>query len=355
MSFQIRDYIQDYGNEDEIKLNLRKRLAEYFQCGYCYPVSNGTVAIEVALKALELPRGSAVLLPDLSFIATATAVANCGLIPVYADISAEYFGVTLEGLKAKYHPGIRAVIVVHLAGVANREIMAIKDFCREHNIYLIEDCAQAFSASVNGKKVGTIGDIGTYSLQSSKLVNCGEGGFILTDSQDLYLKCELLSNWGYSPQYGKFDPALPSSNCRLSAVQSFLVLKQLEVIDAIIAERLARVAELNKVATSLGIRVRMPEPAVGFFDCPFFFAIESQTKINTLGPHGEYPMRKSTIVKSILTRLYPDLLEKYRFHNPQSEAKWNSDFLLENVDLINIRQQDHLSPGEILKPYQKYS
>lgn len=353
MGFEVKDYLKDYSNsDDEIKLNLSKELARYFQCGFCYPVSNGTVAIEVALKALELPRGSEVLIPDLSFIATATAVANCGLIPVYADISPDYFGLTLEGLKAKYHPGIRAVIVVHLAGVANREIMAIKDFCQEHHLYLIEDCAQAFSASVQGKKVGTIGDIGTYSLQSSKLVNCGEGGFILTDNEALFMKCELISNWGYSPRYGKSDLSLPSSNFRLSAVQSYLVLKQLEMIDDIVAERLAKVSALKEAATSMGITVKMPEPAAGFIDCPFFFVIGSQTKIYTIEPRAEYPMRNSTIVKAILKRFYPDLLEKYQALNPNDGTKWNSDCLLEEVNFINIRQYRHLSPTELFEPYR---
>jgi perosamine synthetase len=352
MTYRICDYIKDYGSDNEIKSELIKSLSEYFGCGYCYPVSNGTVAIEIALKALDIPRGSCVIVPDLSFIATATAVANCGLIPVFADISREHFGLTLDALKSKLNKDVRAVIVVHLGGFVNREILEIKDFCKSNNLYLIEDCAQAFSASVSGKKVGTIGDIGTYSLQTSKLINCGEGGFILTDNEDIHVKCEMISNWGYSPEYGRFDPNLPSSNFRLSAVQSYLVLKQLSMVDEIIKERLKRAAELEEAFNLNGIAIKIPAKEEKFFDCPFYLPVESKNKINTIEPKTEYPMRKSNIVKAILNRFFPDLLEAYNGYNKDTGFEWSSDKLLCEVDLINISQKNNLSALEIIKEYK---
>ncbi len=352
MSYKICDYISDYSSDNEIKSELSKSLAEYFGSRYCYPVSNGTVALEIALKALEIPRGSCVIVPDISFIATATAIANCGLIPVFADISPEYFGLTLESLKSKLNKDVRAIIVVHLGGFVNREILEIKDFCRSNSLYLIEDCAQAFSSSVSDRKVGTIGDVGTYSLQTSKLINCGEGGFILTGDQDIHIKCEMISNWGYSPEYGKFDPNLPSSNFRLSAVQSYLVLKQLSMVDEIIKERLMRVAELEEAFNSNGIETKIPLKKEKFFDCPFYLPVKSSNKINTIEPRAEYPMRKSNIVKTILGRLFPDLLDAYGEYNNDTGLKWSSDMLLSEVDLINISQKNGLSPMEIVKDYK---
>ncbi|MDP4183115.1 MAG: aminotransferase class I/II-fold pyridoxal phosphate-dependent enzyme [Bacillota bacterium] len=351
MSYKIKDYIKDYSSDSEIKSELAKRLSEYFESRYCYPVSNGTVAIEIALKALDIPRGSCVIVPDISFIATATAVANCGLVPVFADVSKEHFGLTLNALKSKLNKNTRAVIVVHLGGFVNREILEIKDFCKSNGLYLIEDCAQAFSSSVSGKKVGTIGDVGTYSLQASKLINCGEGGFILTDDAAIQIKCEMISNWGYSPEYRKFDSNLPSSNFRLSAVQSYLVLKQLSMVDEIIKERLDRVAGLKEAFNSSGIATKIPMKEEKFFDCPFYLPVESQNKINTIEPRAEYPMRKSNIVKAILNRFFPDLLEAYNEYNKDAGFEWSSDKLLCEVDLINISQKSNLSAMEIIKEY----
>jgi len=350
--YHTNDYIADYGDDNEIKAELRKRLAAYFECGFALPVANGTVAIEIALKALDIERGSLVILPDISFIATATAVANCGLIPVYADISADYFGLTLASLESKYNQKVRAVIAVHYAGFVNREIFAIKDFCKNNHLYLIEDCAQAFAASISGKKVGTIGNIGTYSLQSSKLINCGEGGFLLTDHEAIATKCDMLANWGNTDTYSKFDPHLPSSNFRLSAVQSYLVLKQLAMVDEIVAQRLSRVSELEAACDQLGVEPKIPAKKVGIFDCPFSLPVKSKMKINTLEPRVEYPMRKSNIVKAIFKRFFPDLLGTYNESNKDSEAIWTSNQLLEEVDFINISQQKNKSCKEILEPYK---
>ncbi|HEX9059242.1 MAG TPA: aminotransferase class I/II-fold pyridoxal phosphate-dependent enzyme [Clostridia bacterium] len=352
MTYKINDYIKDYPGDEEAKSELRKNLASYFECGFAFPVSNGTVAIEIPLKALNIPRGSCVIVPDISFIATATAIANCGLVPIYADVSEEYFGITLKSIKEKLNDEVKAVIVVHLGGFVNREIFAIRDFCKQNNIYLIEDCAQAFSSSASGKKVGTIGDAGTYSLQTSKLIQSGEGGFILTDDKDLSIKFEMLSNWGYSPTYQMFDHHIPSSNFRLSAVQSYLVLKQLSMVEKIIEERLKRVSELEEACSSMNIETKMPGGGDSFFDCPFFLPVKSKEKINTIEPRAEYPMRKSNIVRSILGRFYPDLIKRYNEYNSDSGNVWSSDRLLQNIDFINISQKKSLSATEILNPYR---
>jgi perosamine synthetase len=144
MLFKFDDYLPDFTTETEIKDSLKRALGKFFNCNHVILVVNGTTAIEIALKALGLKRGTPVIVPDLSFIATATAVANCGLIPVYADISAEYYGLTLESVKQEYtqHQNTGAVVLVHFGGYVNREIFAIKAFCAAHHLYLLEDCAQ---------------------------------------------------------------------------------------------------------------------------------------------------------------------------------------------------------------------
>jgi len=107
-------------SEKEVKANLERAMKNEFACSDVCFVSNGTHAIEVLLTAMDLPRGAKVLVPELSFMATATAVARCGLIPVFADVSRDYLGLTLESVKAKANENLAAVIVVHLAGFVNR-------------------------------------------------------------------------------------------------------------------------------------------------------------------------------------------------------------------------------------------
>lgn len=352
MGYEIRNYLPDFTGEEEVKAELKNCLCTYLGCKYCIPVSNGTVAIEIALKALGLPRGASVIVPDISFIATATAVANCGLIPVYADIDGHYFGITLDAVKRKYDENVSAVILVHFGGFVNREIFEIKAFCREKGIYLIEDCAQAFACSADGKKAGTIGDIGTFSFQSSKLVNSGEGGLIVTNSKEICAKCEAVSNWGVSSGSSVRDLDIASSNFRLSAVQAYFIIKQVEMIGELIASRLKRTKELMETCWDFGIEACLPLENKRFFDCPFYFPVKSLRKIHTLAPREEYPMRESSIVKAIIKKFYPDLMGKYLAYNREAWQECKSYKVLQEVDFINISQNDKFKGLEIIRRYK---
>ncbi len=352
MVFDFNDYLPDFQSEAATKESLRQRLADYFHCHHATLVGNGTIAIEIALRAFGLKRGTKVIVPDLSFIATATAVANSGMIPLYADIGEEYFGLTVESVRQQYdrNDNVGAVIVVHFAGFVNRQIFAIKEFCQEKNLYLLEDCAQVFPCTINGKRVGTIGDAGTFSLQSSKVVNCGEGGIITTKSEVLTQRCEAISNWGLSsPGIGR-DSKLPSSNFRMSAVQSYFVLKQMEQLNGIVAERLRKYSEFKDLAKKYNLEPALPREKEGIIDCPFFFPLKSsKRKLNMLEPRTEYPMRKSTMVASILGFFHPDLLEIYQSLHYETDRI--SDKVIREIDFINIQSCESSSAEGIIRQY----
>jgi dTDP-4-amino-4,6-dideoxygalactose transaminase len=355
MVFNLNDYLPGFVSETATKDALRQTLAASFNCKYISLVGNGTVAIEIALRAFGLPRGTQVIIPDLSFIATATAVANCGMIPLYADISEAYFGLTLESVKQQYYSNdnIGAVIVVHFAGFVDRQIFAIKEFCQEKQLYLLEDCAQVFPCAIHGKRVGTIGDAGTFSLQSSKIVNCGEGGFITTNSGTLAQRCEAISNWGLSFPGIERDPGIPSSNFRMSAVQSYFVAKQMELLDGIVAERLQKYTEMQDLARKYGLEPALPRAEADISDCPFFFPLKSsRQKLNMLEPRTEYPMRKSAMVPAILGFFHPDLLPVYRQKSLSYGRERTSDQVIREIDFINFRSLESSSAAkELLRRY----
>ncbi len=354
MNLDINDFLNGSIIEKEINENIKEKICTYFDCNFSIPVSTGTVAIEIVLRALDIPRGKVVIVPDISFIATATAVANCGLLPVYADIDEDYFGLTLKSLKEKYNDSVKAVILVHLGGYVNRDIFNIKEFCKQKNIYLIEDCAQAFPCTINNIHVGTIGDAGTFSFQSSKIISSGEGGLILTNSLDIATKCDAIASWGLSPGYSKRNLEIASSNFRLSSIQKYLILKQLEDIHNIISRRLKIVEKLKKLCIDNGINVLMPKNIAEVFDCPFFFPIESKIKLNTIEPREESPMRNSTIVKSILKKFFPDLLNDYNILNQNNSREFISDRVIKNIDFINIKQCPEDSFVKLITDYKAH-
>lgn len=346
----INDLLPDYAGDETVKLNLKKALQQHFGCRNSVEVCTGTAAIEIVLKALEIPRGASVIIPDLSFIATATAVANCGLIPVSVDISDFHFGMTLESLKQGLNRSVAAVIVVHLAGIINREIIDIAAFCREKGIFLIEDCAQAFPCSIGDRRVGTFGDAGTCSFQASKIINAGEGGCIITDSQSLALKCLAIANWGFAG--GCQHYSFPCSNFRLSALQSYFLLKQIRMLPIILEKRFLRVRELARTFADNGIEPCFPNSDERFHDCPFFIPIRSVKKINLIEPRTEYPMRNSKMVRTILQKYYPDLLSDYIAKN-RSLQETTCDRIIKTIDFINIHNVNGIPADRVVLPYLK--
>lgn len=144
-------------------------------------VSNGTDAIELALLALGLGPGDEVLVPDLTFGATASAVVNIGCVPVLVDVESASLWLDPSALSRAVNPRTKAILVVHLYGKP-APIDALLVFARDHRLLVVEDCAEAIGTLVEGKQVGSFGDAGTFSFFANKTLTTGEGGFVVFHS-----------------------------------------------------------------------------------------------------------------------------------------------------------------------------
>ena len=170
--------------------------SKYHVLKYSICVSNGSVALEIALKALDLKKNSAIIVTPRSFIISASCVLNVGLKPIFADVDLNG-NINIEGIRKTYKTGVKAIIVVHLNGLSC-DLDPIVQFAKEKKLYLIEDCSQAHGAIYKGKKVGTFGDIATWSFCQDKIISTGgEGGMISTNNKKLWKKC-----WSYK-DHGK--------------------------------------------------------------------------------------------------------------------------------------------------------
>ncbi|NQV25356.1 MAG: DegT/DnrJ/EryC1/StrS aminotransferase family protein [Rhodopirellula sp.] len=185
---------------------FEKDFAEFVGSNFGVAVSNGTVAIELALHALGIGAGAEVIVPPRTFIATASAVAMQGATPVFADIDPVSGNLTAETIAAVITPATRAIIVVHAAGWPC-DMDPIMELARHHDLRVIEDCAQAHGAKYNGRHVGTIADIGAFSFCQDKIVSTGgEGGMIVTDCPDLWERA-----WSFK-DHGKGWDAIQNCN-----------------------------------------------------------------------------------------------------------------------------------------------
>ncbi|MEM0514213.1 DegT/DnrJ/EryC1/StrS aminotransferase family protein [Pseudoalteromonas sp. YIC-827] len=180
--------------------DFEKEYAAWAGTKYAIALANGTLALDVALKALGVGQGDEVITTPRTFLASASSIVTAGAAPVFADVDLNSQAITAESIEKVLTPSTKAVIVVHLAGMP-AEMDAIMALSEKHGFYVIEDCAQAHGAKYKGKSVGSIGHIGAWSFCQDKIMTTGgEGGMVTTNSEELWQKM-----WSYKDHGKSFD------------------------------------------------------------------------------------------------------------------------------------------------------
>ncbi|RTZ14667.1 DegT/DnrJ/EryC1/StrS aminotransferase family protein [Vibrio aquaticus] len=179
---------------------FEKEFAAWVDCDYAVALGNGTLALDVALKALGVGQGDEVITTSRTFLASASSIVTVGAKPIFADVDLNSQNITAETIKAVLTEKTKAVIVVHLAGMP-AEMDAIMDLSDKHGFKVIEDCAQAHGAKYKGRSVGTIGHIGAWSFCQDKIMTTGgEGGMVTTNDKELWSFM-----WSYKDHGKSFD------------------------------------------------------------------------------------------------------------------------------------------------------
>ena len=219
--------------------NFEDSFASYVDSNYCVGVANGTDAIEIAIEALNMPTKSEIIVPANSFIASSEAVTRAGHKVIFADVDAESYVISVNDIKKRITSKTKAIMAVHLYGhPCNMD--ALIELALKHNLYIIEDCAQAHGAEYRGKKVGSIGDIATFSFYPGKNLGAyGDGGAITTNNNDLAIQCRKIANHG---RIAKYDHEFEGRNSRLDGIQAAILSVKLKYLDNWI-ERRVQVAE----------------------------------------------------------------------------------------------------------------
>lgn len=174
---------------------LETAVCETFGCNYAQLTANGTAALTTAMAALNIGAGDEVIMPAFTFVASFEAVLSVGAIPVLVNID-ESLTLNPDAVLAAITPRTKCVMPVHMCG-SMADMDALLTICKEHNLILLEDACQSIGASYKGKMVGTIGHAGTFSFDFVKTITCGEGGVVMTNSEDIYLKCDGYTDHGH--------------------------------------------------------------------------------------------------------------------------------------------------------------
>ena len=234
----------NYWTGDECK-NFEKEFSNYHNVKYSLSVSNGSVALEMALKALNLKKTNSVIVTPRSFVASASCVLNSRLKPIFADVD-DNGNLSIEGIKKAYNKNVKAIIIVHLNGLSC-DLDPILKFVKQKKLFLIEDCSQAHGAIYKGGKVGSFGHISTWSFCQDKIMSTGgEGGMISTNNKKLWLKLWSLKDHGKNYKsvfYKKHKVGFKwlhddlGSNYRMTEMQAAIGREQLKSLDKQIKKR----------------------------------------------------------------------------------------------------------------------
>ncbi|MCZ7428590.1 DegT/DnrJ/EryC1/StrS family aminotransferase [Micromonospora sp. WMMA1949] len=239
--------------------SLEREWAEFTGAEHCAAVSSGTAALELALAAADLPPGAEVVVPALSFVATASAPAQRLLVPVFADIDPVTYTLDPAAVAAAITPRTAAIVAVHLHGLPC-DMAALRALADRHGLFLLEDAAQAHGATWAGRNVGTLGDAAAFSLNASKnLPTCGEGGLVTTGDPVLNERLGRLRQFGERPAGGgprRYISEEIAGNAKLAAVQAAFARCQLARFAERRAARAAQVAALlDRLAALPGLVV----------------------------------------------------------------------------------------------------
>jgi perosamine synthetase len=233
--------------------------------------SNGTVAIHLALLALDIGPGDEVIVPTLTYVASANAVVYCGATPIFVDSEPDTMNLSPIAVEKAITDRTKAVMAVHLYGHP-ADMDALRSICEPRGIRLIEDAAEAHGASINGHKVGSLGDIATFSFFGNKILTTGEGGMVTTNDGDLDRLVRLFKGQGQDPLRRYWFPVV-GYNYRMTNIAAAIGLAQVESIETHLGDRRRVAAWYDRHLEPLAHRLQLPIDRPGYDNVRWLYTV----------------------------------------------------------------------------------
>ena len=238
---------------------FEKSFAAYQHSKHCISAANGTLTLELMLEALGIGAGDEVILPAISFISSATAIARAGATPVFVDIEDHSFNMDPERVGEAVTPRTKAVMAVHFGGVLC-DVRALQKICERAGAVLLEDAAHAHGAEWKGQRAGSFGRLASFSFQNGKVLTAGEGGAVVTSDDELAEVARSLANCGRKPGRSFYEHYRLGTNFRMTGFQAAVLLCQMERLPAQIARRTQNATLLKQLLGDLEEIVWQQEP-----------------------------------------------------------------------------------------------
>jgi len=362
--------------------DFAEKFTAYQKANYGLCCANGTVGIQLALEALEIGAYDEVIVPGMTWQATAAACADVNAIPVLADVELDTWNLDLDHVESLITKKTRAIIVVHLYG-ATTDITRLQALCRKYKLHLIEDCAHQHGTFWKGKGVGSFGDVASFSFQESKVMSSGEGGFNMCKTKDLFYRLYSLRNCGrpYEASPAVFglkkamgiETAFQSGNYRLTEWQAAILLGGLKRLDGQVKERDANAIYLNSLLAEIpgilpmrrrkevtqqsyfNFSFRLDTKALKVSNAQFYAALNAE--LNTNGFEAPYqPLNQCVLykprtkVRHKLNAEYWKALDPKRHKLPVcTDAHKNSGVTVHHRMLMNARSDMDIVAAAVRK------
>ena len=309
----------------EVK-SFEKEFSKFIRSKFCVTVANGTDALYLSIKALNLKKGSEAIVPVNTWISTAEAVVNAGLKVVFCDINLDDYSIDLNDLRKKISNRTKLILPVHLYGNPSN-IIQIKKIAGFKNIKIIEDCAQAHGSSINKKHVGTFGDIGTFSFFPGKNIGCfGDGGAVVTNNKKYFEYILRARNHG---ALNKYDHKFSGFNSRLDSIQAAVLRIKLRNYNKAIKKRI-NLAEIYYKNLNDIKGLQLFKLKNGYKSCYHQFVIRTNSRNK---------LQNFLQKKKISTMIhYPYMLNELQFFNYKKKLK-NSNHLGKKILSLPISEE----------------
>ena len=333
----------------EVKI-FENKFSKKINRKYSIAVSNGTAALEIAVKALGIGKNDEVIIPNFTIISNALAVIKQNAKPVLVDCDLKTWNIDLNNIEKKINKKTKAIIVTHIYSFAN-DMDKILKICKKHKIFLIEDAAEVLGLKYKNKMCGSFGDLSTFSFYANKQVTCGEGGMISTNNFNLYQKCKSFRNLSFG-KIQRFNHEDISWNYRMTNIQATLGISQLERLDNTVKKKMY-IGKYYFKKLSKNKNIYMTPPKISFSKNIYWvvgvlikrkkiLASKVIRKLNDYGIGARpffWPMHDQKIFKKMKVfskKEYPNssYLGKYGFYIP-SFLKINNSQMNYIISIIN--------------------
>ena len=338
--------------------HFEEQFAQYMQARFALGVTSGTTALDCAITGLDIGPGDEVILPAYTWWSDYTCIVHAGALPVFADIDTS-FTIDPKSAAAKITPRTKAIIAVHLLGGAC-DMNALLLLAEKHKIAVLEDCAQCVGGSYQGRKLGSIGDVGIYSFQINKTMTSGEGGAVVTQNPRIYERAARFHDMGdmrtvFKDRLGKIEEAMfAGENFRMNEFTGGVLCAQLGKLDRMLADMRQNAEAIQEGIASLpNIRLRsQPDPKGDIGYAVFFDAKSKDLRDRCIAALQKAKVPASPLSGSVLLPIQESVINKRARHanwpsfsSPEGKAmQYGSSCCQQTLDIYDRFVQLRIGP-----------